>query len=140
MFGEQIREDYASDLGCDPSSLYNSHRVFRYNSRNMAVLKDLVKRQSLREYLELINENNIDERIARMKREKLLSFWDGDFDDMEPFDEPAPDMARDLDGDWVPADDLWLIQPVCVNDADGLAFLFNTLLHQASRRFGEFLR
>ncbi len=61
----------------------------------MALLQDLVKRQALREYLELINESDIDERIGRMREEKEDPFWQDDFDDFD-----------DLDDDWGNAEDL----------------------------------
>ena len=55
-----------SDRGLDPNRRSNGHRVFRHNMENMRALEDLVRRQALREYLELIGEN-VDEFITRLR-------------------------------------------------------------------------
>ena len=103
-YSRSVRERYATDSGVNPARQYNSNRVFRHTGRNVTALEDLVRRQALREYLELIKQSRIEERIESMR---LYAAQPEDYlDDFESFDDEGPDMARDLDGDWVDADSL----------------------------------
>ena len=100
------KEKYATDLGVAPGAQYNSHRVFRHTGRNLIALQDLVRRQALREYLELIGEDNIDQRIEDMRGHVPYVPSLESLDDLESFDDEGQDLARDLDGEWVDADSL----------------------------------
>ncbi len=58
----------------------NRHRLFRHNSRNLAILSDLVERQALEEYLALIGLKD-PEKIANEHRSRpSLDVYDDEYD------------------------------------------------------------
>jgi hypothetical protein len=56
---------FAADAGLDPDRRYNHHRTFKFNTKNKAMLDDLVKRQDLVAYLTLIGVENPAKTIER---------------------------------------------------------------------------
>src|SRR6185437_13616806 len=48
------KDEFAADAGLEPTCRYSHHRTFKFNSKNKAMLDDLVARQDLIAYLTLI--------------------------------------------------------------------------------------
>lgn len=84
----------ASGSGLDPQDRYNARRIFRTTMQNDQILKDLVRRKALGEYLDLIGASK-EEREFVAK----LELWNTDDDYWDD-----PDLDSDPEPSWAHAD------------------------------------
>jgi hypothetical protein len=72
------------DAGAVVGKQYNYHRLFRFNVRNEARLRQMVENQSLAEYLRLIGFADAESEIQKIKRDAdECDYWDSAFDEFE---------------------------------------------------------
>lgn len=85
---EVLNFELVAGVGLDPQDRYNGSRVFRTNMRNDQILDDLVRRQALDEYLDLIVASTEErEFVAEQGLWNTLAEDQDDEDDWDDFDD-----------------------------------------------------